>query len=180
MGRLGPVLEQIYSYLVAAHKKTRAEFLLSNPEPVFVVEPFIQDDRAKFHTTAGAGAPGTTHSIARVRKREGANAFGIMVTIGRAKNNDIELLAPDVSKFHAYLMQGPDGSWSITDAGSTYGTQVAGRRLQPKTDRVQLKVGDKVSVGSVAMTFLGPSEFYDYLKNPDRTREREVTPPELR
>ena len=172
------MLEQIYSFLVAAHKKSREEFLRAHPEPVFVVEPFVHDAQAKFHTTAGAGAPGTGHAVARVRKREGANAFGIMVTIGRAKNNDIELMAPDVSKFHAYLMQGADGGWAITDAGSTYGTEVGGRRLQPRTDRVALKVGSQVRVGSVRLTFLDPPAFYEYLKNPERARE--ATPPEIR
>ena len=171
------MLEQIYGYLVAAHKQGREEFLRNHPEPVFVVEPFVHDEKAKFHTTAGAGAPGTSHSVARVRKREGANAFGIMVTIGRAKNNDIELMAPDVSKFHAYLMQGPDGSWALTDAGSTYGSEVRGKRLQPRTDRVVLASGDPVRLGSVKLTFLEAPQFYEYLKNPERSRES--TPPRI-
>ena len=90
----------------------------------------------------------------------------MMVTIGRARNNDIEIRSQDVSKFHAYVMFAPSGEASITDAGSTYGTFVRGRQLKAREDRVTLSPGDEVRLGSVIMRFHTPATFYEYLRSP--------------
>src|SRR5262245_52871916 len=58
-----------------------------------------------------------------LHKREGANPFAAMVTIGRASNNDVVLEDPGVSKFHAYV-RASGAEWLITDAGSLNGTFV--------------------------------------------------------
>jgi len=161
------MLEQIYGFMVAAHKKDRDDFVAAHPECVFVVDAFNRHAESKFRTTSGAVGLGTHTSIARIRKREGANAFAMMVTVGRAKNNDIELPAADVSKFHAYLMEAGAGAWAITDAGSSYGTKVAGARLRPKEDRVALAPGDVVELGSVRATFHTPESLYEFLTSTD-------------
>lgn len=82
-----------------------------------------------------------------LRKRE-ENPFGNMVTLGRAMNNDLVVPHRAVSKFHAYFR--PTGAqWSVYDAGSLNGTQVAGRRLpteraQPLQPGVELVLGEAV------------------------------------
>lgn len=162
------MLEQLFSFVSAAHKKTREQFAQAFPEPVFVIEPFVESASGpgKFGTIAGPAGSGQETSVARIKKRPGANAFDMMVTIGRARNNDIELRAQDVSKFHAYVMFGADGEASITDAGSTYGTFVKGRQLRAREDRVTLSPGDEVRLGSVVMRFHTPGSFFDYLRAP--------------
>lgn len=82
-----------------------------------------------------------------LRKRE-ENPFGNMVTLGRATNNDLVVPHRAVSKFHAYFR--PTGAqWSVYDAGSLNGTQVAGRRLpteraQPLQPGIELVLGEAV------------------------------------
>ena len=51
------------------------------------------------------------------------NAFGMMITVGRAANNDIVVEASSISKFHAYL-ENLGGGWKLRDANSSNGTYV--------------------------------------------------------
>jgi hypothetical protein len=68
-----------------------------------------------------------------VLRKQSANAFGMMITVGRTSNNDVVLPYEAISKFHAYFTQLPDGSWSLTDAKSMNGTFVSRKRLEPDT-----------------------------------------------
>jgi hypothetical protein len=61
-------------------------------------------------------------------KKTAVNAFAMMVTVGRAANNDIVLPYDSISKFHAYFSSSPQG-WVLTDAHSTNGSYVQGRRI---------------------------------------------------
>jgi pSer/pThr/pTyr-binding forkhead associated (FHA) protein len=65
-------------------------------------------------------------------------------TIGRGSDNDLVLPDQQVSRRHARLERGPEG-WFLTDLGSTNGTYVNGQRIQ---GRVQIQIGDRVSIGS--------------------------------
>lgn len=163
------MLEQLFTFVSTAHKGTREQFVAVYAEPVFVVDAFAEDGAGKFGTIAGPAAAGQETTVARIRKRAGANAFDMMVTIGRARNNDIEIRSQDVSKFHAYVMfaGGPGGGEaSITDAGSTFGTFVRGQKLRPREDKVSLKPGDEVKLGSVRLVYHSASTFYDFLRKP--------------
>ncbi|MBI3724261.1 FHA domain-containing protein, partial [bacterium] len=98
-----------------------------------------------------------------VRKRPGANAFALMVTIGRAMNNDIVVPHQSVSKFHASLARGPGGEWAITDSSSN-GTWVDGDRLVAKQPRV-LHPPSCVSLArSIVLVLLSPETLWDELE----------------
>ena len=86
-----------------------------------------------------------------------------MVTIGRAKNNDVLIPADDVSKFHAYVLRRPrqEGVF-FADAGSTFGTKVDGEVLAPRQP-VRLESGALVEFGSVRATFYSPESFRAFL-----------------
>jgi hypothetical protein len=58
------------------------------------------------------------------------NPFATMITVGRAKNNDVVLPTATVSKFHASFAERP-GGWSITDQRSANGTWLEAMRLEP-------------------------------------------------
>jgi hypothetical protein len=60
------------------------------------------------------------------------NNFSMMITVGRAENNDIIIRNGKISKFHAYFNQIGD-SWAVTDGNSSNGTYVRGERLVPNT-----------------------------------------------
>jgi general secretion pathway protein E len=72
------------------------------------------------------------------------------VSVGRSSKNDIAL--PDeqmASRKHCVIEMVGD-SYLLRDAGSTNGTRVNGRRL----DEAVLVSGDKVSIGSVKLTYI--------------------------
>lgn len=55
--------------------------------------------------------------------KDEANAFGMMITVGRATNNDVVVETGSVSKFHAYFEE-RDSDWRVRDANSSNGTFV--------------------------------------------------------
>lgn len=92
-------------------------------------------------------------AVLPVRKREGCNAFTLMVTLGRAPNNDLVLVDRRVSKFHAYLRRVGD-AWTLSDANSTNGTRVDEVPV-PAERSVRLRSGSRIVLGgSVDLEFL--------------------------
>lgn len=159
------MLRPMQAFLQHATGAGETEFLAVHPDPVFVIAPFASDEDPKVSTVAGAPRPheGGLSWVATVAKRPGSNVFTAMVTIGRARNNDVELNSSTVSKFHAYVTLDAGGP-VLVDAGSTFGTFVHDHRLAPRRERHALRSGDGVRVGSVAMTFLDARAFYEHLR----------------
>jgi pSer/pThr/pTyr-binding forkhead associated (FHA) protein len=54
---------------------------------------------------------------------------------------------PGVSRLHAVLTARPDGTWSVTDAGSDNGIRVNGRDVRPD-EAVPLRHGDRIHLGA--------------------------------
>ena len=71
--------------------------------------------------------------------------------IGRSRRSDIVLNFPTVSRNHAALMRGSDGSWTVTDLRSKTGTKVGRRKI---TGTVPVKAGDMITVGGVKLILL--------------------------
>jgi pSer/pThr/pTyr-binding forkhead associated (FHA) protein len=98
--------------------------------------------------------------ILPVRKRPEANAFGMMITIGRAANNDLVIEHQKISKFHAYFRQTGD-EWRICDANSRNGTEVSEVEVTPGQDGLPVFSGSRVRLGkAVTLVFLAPAELY--------------------
>ena len=70
--------------------------------------------------------------------------------IGRSKQSDIQIDAPTVSRNHAVLTRYDDGSWTVTDADSTDGIRVNGRKVKI----CALEEGDTISLGGVEMKLI--------------------------
>ena len=68
--------------------------------------------------------------------------------IGRSKRSDIVIDAENVSKSHGVLTRYDDGSWTITDADSSDGILVNGK----KTKIHALAASDVITIGGVEMT----------------------------
>lgn len=71
--------------------------------------------------------------------------------IGRAKNADVVLGYPSVSRTHAAMNRNDRGEWTVYDLGSTGGTLVNGR---PVNGDAIAKDGDVLSFGGVETIFL--------------------------
>ena len=109
-------------------------------------------------------APGGTGGV-KNRTMLGQMAFGgpesmagagRVAIIGRAENAEIVLPYPQVSSRHAGVAPTADGMLAVTDYGSTNGTHVGGKRIQPNVP-VKIKPGDKI--------FVGPYPIYLGLEN---------------
>ncbi len=90
------------------------------------------------------------------------NVFTSMVTIGRARNNDIIIRNSKISKLHAAIVV-DNGSFTIKDMGSTNGTMVNGDRLMEHQHR-QLSNGDVVAFWHFQAEFHLPESIVDMIK----------------
>ncbi len=74
---------------------------------------------------------------------------GSRAVIGRSDDADCVLPDPNISRRHAELRQGEDGSWQIFDLDSTNGVKVNGRRMPSS----RLRDGDQVTLGTTTFRF---------------------------
>lgn len=153
-----------------AESTSPAEFAAQIGGPVFVVYPHTNEDSeeatANFQTLYLEANKSKTDTVqvARLRKREDANSFADMITIGRARNNDLIVKNQSVSKFHAYVRTGTNGVLTLTDAGSSYGTTVNGQKLEARVSQ-ELNPRDEVVLGeTVRMVFLTPEALREFAR----------------
>lgn len=73
-----------------------------------------------------------------------------ITTIGRAKNNDIQLLDKYISSDHAKIIM-DEGEYFLEDVGSVNGTYLNNTKID---DVVKLRNGDRIGVGQVEFLFV--------------------------
>lgn len=94
-----------------------------------------------------------------VKQPKVGNVFPDMITVGRARNNDVVLPSSEVSNFHAYF-KGEDGRWYVIDADSANGTYRGNERL---TGPRELGASDPVAFSRVRCRFVLPAAFFAIL-----------------
>lgn len=157
-------------------RRGRSAFLVEFTHPVLVARENLETEtEASFHTAfmsrtqflaemqkASGSGPDERPQIRAgevrlVRKAAGA-AFADRVGVGRARNADVWLPNPRVSKYHAYFSGTPEAGYTLTDADSRNGTWVDGEKLAPRTP-VPLAEGSEVVFGPHRFTFYTPLGF---------------------
>jgi hypothetical protein len=88
------------------------------------------------------------HFAITLDKRVHDGTYLDRISVGRARNKDIVLRHPSVSKFHAWFERDPQGDWCVADAGSKNGTRANTIEMQPR-DLTKIKQGDLLRFGSV-------------------------------
>ena len=86
--------------------------------------------------------------------------------LGRAKNCDVVLNYPTVSRTHAVLTRYDDGSWTVSDVGSKGGITVNGASVSMEV----VNAGDVISLGGVAFTMEPISKQEEVLQASGRTK----------
>lgn len=76
---------------------------------------------------------------------------GRRISVGRTKENGLQIDDPSVSKTHASLMLAKEGKLVVADTGSTNGTFVRGERI-PYGKAIEMKRGEGVMVGLVKVS----------------------------
>jgi hypothetical protein len=129
--------------------------LVGPPDVEFVVDEGMK--RGDLACTAslveGEDASGTAGGRASVVIREEGSERTVALTsdtatIGRLAECDVVLKDKGASRKHAQLKV-RDGTWTLTDLGSTNGTRLNGQTIQSR----ELSDGDKITIGTTVIEF---------------------------
>jgi pSer/pThr/pTyr-binding forkhead associated (FHA) protein len=93
--------------------------------------------------------------------------------IGRERDNDIVLLDPKVSRYHAQITL-ENGQWTITDLGSANLTYLEGA---PITEPTPLRDGERIGLGELEFTFRMPVRPGDEAEVPRRAKAPTMVTP---
>jgi pSer/pThr/pTyr-binding forkhead associated (FHA) protein len=142
---------------------------VSDPHVLLVERKSVRDSDSGFLTVkftkeilAESGERKTF--VLPVKKREGSNAFAMMITVGRAANNDMVVEHQKISKFHAYF-RNSGAAWSICDADSRNGTIVDGVQVPTGQQGLAIQTGSRIKLAKVIdLEFFEPSALFDRLQ----------------
>lgn len=153
-----------------AEKTTRDEFAAKLPHMFLVLETALFDqEQVGFSTQVvdpatlrrGQSKAPKNFEVLEVVKAAG-NPYPDRVSVGRARNCDVVMRDPSVSKLHAHFRIGAD-KVELVDIDSQNGTRVNGRPLPPHQPQVMANE-DTILFGSVAAKLVDAPTLYDLLK----------------
>lgn len=106
--------------------------------------------------------------VFELKKRQGANPFSALITMGRADNCDIVFRSSAVSKFHAYITVVPQVdntiAFQLADGTSRNGTTLNDTPIAPKS-QATLKNGDLIEIGGVfTLIYFTPKGLWEQLE----------------
>jgi hypothetical protein len=155
--------------LIITHANQKGYHLLTRPHLNFRLDEGLREGEFSIHTSLDepAGAlpsperAGLVPQAPRQEKQLGVlsvlkgdkagHSFNLEVAktrIGRSEENDVVLVDPRTSRFHAEVDRAAEG-YIIRDLGSTNGTTVRGRKVQERL----LEDGDTLVIGETEMRF---------------------------
>ena len=97
----------------------------------------------------------------RIQKKKG-NPYQDRISVGRARNCDLVLRAPYLSKLHAHFWREPNGTFRLSDNRSANGTRINGQALAPGLGH-RVSSGDRVAFGGLELLLLGASDLHPLL-----------------
>ncbi|HZS41256.1 MAG TPA: FHA domain-containing protein [Polyangia bacterium] len=96
--------------------------------------------------------------IFRVAKAAG-NPYPDRVSVGRARNCDVVMRDPSISKLHAHF-RAREGGWDLVDLESQNGTRVNGAPLAAHQPH-PVSVGDAIQFGIMSAELVDAGRLYD-------------------
>lgn len=169
-------MEDFLDFIMEAMDAEEEDFCRRFPDPFLLVEfegiqPVGELDTSVGYRRGFADTlTGLPVGLERIKddklcivRKAGEAAEDPSVHVGRAPDNDIVLDYPRVSKRHALLVRTDEGGYAIQDAGSTNGTSLNDRRLDPG-EKAPLANGDKLEFGGdFYATFYTPEGLFSYI-----------------
>jgi FhaA, N-terminal domain/FHA domain len=126
--------------------------LVGPPEVEFVIDERLKRGDLRCAAALVEGEDdGGGHASVVVREDGGERTVALSsdtVTIGRLAECDVVLKDKGASRKHAQLKR-RDGSWTLTDLGSTNGTRLNGQTVQSR----ELSDGDTITIGTTVIEF---------------------------
>jgi hypothetical protein len=99
------------------------------------------------------------HYAITLDKRAAGSSYMDRISVGRARNRDIVLRHPSVSKFHAWFERDAAGTYYVADAGSKNGTRI-NKDETSRRELTKLKPTDVVRFGSVETVLCAPETLW--------------------
>jgi hypothetical protein len=100
--------------------------------------------------------------VAHLEKSEEAQR-GMPFSIGRDAANDIVVFHRSVSRRQAHISE-ESGTFYVVDVGSSYGTELDGKKLEPNKEHALNDGSIMVMADSVRCTFLSPDKLYELIQ----------------
>ncbi len=171
----------IATYIDDFTRLGREAFLRVHPEPLLLLasDKAVSDGSWSNFTTDSIQADAASaanllsdEELAAIARMEALEVLTIdksmdspwrgRICLGRARNNDLVVKAPSISKLHAHFLVDSDGSLSVSDAGSQNGTLVNGTAVA-RGQTVPLRPRDDLQFGTVRAVFHTAESFYSFL-----------------
>lgn len=147
---------------------TQAQFERSHPACVLLVDSSAFDSESEsvsFETVAltrrDDDAP-QGRLVFPITKNE-KNPWPERISLGRARNCDVVMRHPSVSKLHAHFFVGAP-KLGFSDHKSTNGCKLNKIPLEPG-ERVSVSCGDLLCIGTVEATLYSPAGFFQLVQN---------------
>jgi hypothetical protein len=121
---------------------------------------------AMYEPPGGASAsPQMGFLVFPLSLNKSSSSLGFL-SVGRTDNNDVVINDISVSQFHAVVRFDGSGAARLSDAGSTSGTFVNDQAAPHHTagEGLPLRLGDRVRLGSVELTYLPAAQFRDLVR----------------
>ncbi len=149
-----------------AHSLTREQFVARSPGTFLAILSSTEGSMIGFRTeivrVASLPRPSAPLAIHPLVKAEG-NPYPDRISVGRARNCDIVLRAPSVSKLHAHFQLRRGGVYDLVDLGSHNGSRVNGARVAPQIPE-PVAAGDVVQFGDVAVQMVDGAGLYALIR----------------
>ena len=108
---------------------------------------------------------GVDFDVLEISKAPG-NPYPDRISVGRARNCDVVMRDPSVSKLHAHLRLRSDGQLDIIDLESQNGTRINGRALAAHQPEWATS-GDMIMFGTLVTKLVDADALFDLLQRHD-------------
>src|SRR5512134_85015 len=110
----------------------------------------------KQHGAATQVGPSMAPKLEVVQGENVGETFKVKLTtrIGREQDNDVVILDPKMSRYHAQISM-EAGQWTLADLGSSNHTYLNGVAV---TEPTPLQPGDRISLGETELTLKMPGQ----------------------